>query len=515
MVRGATVVRGPPGGPAPVTQRHIGARTLLRGAAWYQAGQLLPVLAALALVPRLVHGLGLERFGILSLAWMLIGYFNLFDLGVSGALTRLVAERLAARREHEVPAMVWTALTLTTALGLLGAALLAAIAPWLVRTALHVPEELRRETLGLTWVLAASLPVVTGTAALAGVLAAQQRFGVLNAIRIPMGVFTYAGPLLVLPWSASLLPVGLALAVVRVLGGLAHLAACLVGTPGLRSGVVIRRNLLGPIVSFGGWMSVTAVVAPLMVYFDRFLIGGMLSMAMVAYYTTPFDLTSRMVLLSLPVVNVLFPAFAASYDADRARAGRLFDWGVRAVAVLLFPAAFVLASFSQELLTLWLGASFAAHSAAVLKLLAIGLFVNGLAQVALALVQSSGRPDLGARLHLAEMPFYLLALWLLIRAHGIEGAAVAWLARVMVDALALFLLARGRLRSQTRGVGSAALGGGGALLILVVGALIPGLVARLCFAAAALALFALLAWRHVARPGMRALLEPGQASPTP
>src|SRR5438552_13041165 len=129
------------------------ARTLLRGALWNQIGQALPVLAAVLLVPRLIHGLGVERFGILSLAWMLIGYFTLFDLGVSGALTRLVSERLSARRTEEIPALVWTALGLTTAMGAAGAALVAALAPWLVGSVLHVPASMRAETLGLSWVL--------------------------------------------------------------------------------------------------------------------------------------------------------------------------------------------------------------------------------------------------------------------------------------------------------------------------------------------------------------------------
>ncbi len=500
-------------GEPPAAHPSPRGRVLVRGALWNQLGQVLPVLAALVFVPRLIHGLGVERFGVLSLAWMLIGYFSLFDLGVSGALTRLVAERLAGRRVDEVPALVWTALALTTAMGLVGALVLAALAPRLVHDLLRVPAALQPETLALTWVLAAALPVVTGTAALAGVLAAQHRFGVLNAIRVPMGILTYAAPLLVIPWSPSLRLVGLALASVRLLGGLAHLAACLAGTPGLRARLVVRRSLVGPIVSFGGWMSVTAVVGPFMVYLDRFLIGGMLSMAMVAYYTTPYDLTSRMAILSIPVASVLFPAFAASFDVDRVRAGRLFDWGVRAVTVLLFPVAFTLAVFPRELLALWVGASFASHSAAVLRLLAIGMFLNGLAQIALTLVQSSGRPDLGARLHMAELPFYLLAVWLLIRSHGIEGAAVAWLARVAVDAVALFALARGRLAGEAAGVRSALRGGGAGALALVAGAFIPGLGPRLAYTAVVAMLFAASAWRHVGRPGARALMDAGAATP--
>jgi O-antigen/teichoic acid export membrane protein len=364
-----------PPGPRPVSHsasaappQLTSARSLMRGAVWNQLGQVLPVLAALVLIPSLIRALGVDRFGVLSLAWMLIGYFTLFDLGVSGALTRLVSERLAARQEADIPALMWTALTLTTLMGVAGAVLIATAAPWLIGTALHVPPALRQETIQLTWVLACSLPVVTGTAALAGVLAAQQRFGVLNAIRVPMGILTYLAPLLALRFGMNLLPVGLALAFVRTLGGIAHLAACFVSTPGLAARIAPRRVLLAPILSFGGWMTVSAIASPLMVYLDRFLIGGMLSMAMVAYYTTPYDLAVRFGILSVPVVNVMFPAFAACYDTDRERAGRLFEWSVRAVAMLLFPLVMACVLFPGELLTLWLGADFAAHSAMVLRL---------------------------------------------------------------------------------------------------------------------------------------------------
>jgi O-antigen/teichoic acid export membrane protein len=58
------------------------------------------------------------------------------------------------------------------------------------------------------------------------------------------------------------------------------------------------------------------------------------------------------------------------------------------------------------------------------------------------MLQGAGRPDLTAKLHLIELPCYLLALWLLIRTLGIEGAAIAWSARAVFDALALFVMAR-------------------------------------------------------------------------
>ena len=55
------------------------------------AGQGLPLLVGLFTIPLIIKGLGVERFGILTLAWMVIGYFSFFDLGLGRALTQIIA----------------------------------------------------------------------------------------------------------------------------------------------------------------------------------------------------------------------------------------------------------------------------------------------------------------------------------------------------------------------------------------------------------------------------------------
>ena len=53
-----------------------------------------------------------------------------------------------------------------------------------------------------------------------------------------------------------------------------------------------------------------------------------------------------------------------------------------------------------------------------------------------------GRPDLTAKLHLAELLPYLLLLAWCTQTWGIVGAALVWALRVAVDALVLAVLAR-------------------------------------------------------------------------
>lgn len=95
-----------------------------RNTLWNLLGQGAPLLAAVFAIPVLVAKLGTERFGVLSLIWMAIGYFSVFDLGLGRALTQLVAGKLDTPEEGELPPLVCTALYLMTLCGLLGMAIL-------------------------------------------------------------------------------------------------------------------------------------------------------------------------------------------------------------------------------------------------------------------------------------------------------------------------------------------------------------------------------------------------------
>jgi O-antigen/teichoic acid export membrane protein len=120
----------------------------------------------------------------------------------------------------------------------------------------------------------------------------------------------------------------------------------------------------------------------------------------------------------------------------------LYGSSVRYLLLALFPIILVVVTLAQDGLKLWLGAEFAEHGFRVLQWLAVGVFINGLAAAPFAVVQGAGRPDLTAKLHLVELPVYLMTMYWLTNVRGIEGAAIAWTGRVTFDAIVLFILAR-------------------------------------------------------------------------
>ena len=421
---------------------------LTRNTLWSLLGQGIPLLVAIFTVPPLIHGLGAERYGVLNLAWMLIGYFGLFDLGLSRALIKLVAETLGTDEDRNLPAQVWTALFMMFGMATVGGLAMWQAGPWLVHDILKIPPALQPETLRAVSLLALALPILVTDAGISGVLAAHQEFGKINAVVIPLRIFMFVGPLATLAFSHNLVTVTGVLIAGRLVAWGANWFLCLRVMPSLRRRVTVARQAVGPLLRFGGWMTVSNVISPIMVSLDQFLIGAMISAAAVTYYATPYALATKLWILPGGLVSVLFPAFSSLLAQDRQRAAHVFARGTKCLFLCLFPISLLLLTLAHPLLKLWLGDEFARHSARVLQWLVVGVFVNSLAHIPFALVQGAGKADLTAKLHLTEFPVYLLGLWWLLKAYGIEGAAIAWTARVSVDAAVLFGVA-GRLLPES------------------------------------------------------------------
>src|SRR5439155_14462406 len=219
------------------------------------------------------------------------------------------------------------------------------------------------------------------------------------------------GPLRVLPFSRSVVPVVGTLVAGRIAAWAAHSLLCLRVLPELGQSVAWERSAASPLLRFGGWMMVTNVVSPLLVTLDRFLIVALVSVTAVAYYGTPFEVVIKFLLLPSALMGVMFPAFSASFAHDSERTAILFRRCAKSLFLVLFPVMLCTVALAQDGLKLWLGSEFAQHGFRVLQILAVGVFINSLANVPFAFLQGVGRPDLSATLHLIELPVYLRLLW--------------------------------------------------------------------------------------------------------
>lgn len=197
-------------------------------------------------------------------------------------------------------------------------------------------------------------------------------------------------------------------------------------------------------------MTVSNVVGPMMLYMDRFVIGALVSATAVAYYATPFEVITKLFIVTGAISAVMFPAFSSAGAADPGRSLKLYWRGMASIVVLILPLGILLIVGAKEALALWLGADFAGHSYRVAQLLLIGTSVMAMEALPFVFIQGLGRPDIPAKLNLLELPFYAVALYWLVMAHGVTGAAIAWMLRGIADTALLIYFAHKLQKSPAK-----------------------------------------------------------------
>ncbi len=421
--------------PAVFGESRIGRHTL-----YNVLGLGAPLLVAVFTIPLLITGLGEARFGLLTLIWAVASYFGLFDLGLGRALTQRLAATLARGQAAAAGALLGTALTMMLALGVVAGGAMAIGAPWGIDAVQGVPE--RDELLRAALWIALAMPAIILTSGLRGVLEAVHAFGTVNLIRLPMGLFTFIGPLVVM-WIAGprLDLIAAVLAAGRVVACAVH-AVCAARVMPRPLGLAFERSQVMPLAAAGGWLSISNVISPFMGYADRFIVGVLISATAVAWYATPHELVSKLWIVPGALTAVLFPTFAARFACGGAGSLALFSRATDALFALLIPVTVGIALFAHEGLAWWVGPDFAAQSAPLLQVFALGTLINCLAHVPFTLIQSAGAARLTALAHAVELPLFIALLWLLTTHYGAMGAAVAWLARVVLDTTLMFELCR-------------------------------------------------------------------------
>ena len=159
------------------------------------------------------------------------------------------------------------------------------------------------------------------------------------------------------------------------------------------------RKLLG----YGGWVTVSSVISPLLVSADQFLIGSLIGVSGVAHYAVPMNLVVRTQTVPAALARTFFPRMSVLSGTPPANSGRgrfsRWDMVTRPYAPprLLFRQSFFDTGSDHD---------FAQVAAPVAQILFIGAWINGLAFVSFTLIQGQGRPDLTGKLHFAEiLPF--------------------------------------------------------------------------------------------------------------
>jgi O-antigen/teichoic acid export membrane protein len=358
--------------------------------------QLAPVVVAFALTPLLLSRLGLDRFGIWSLALVVLATLSAFDGGVSASLTRFFATYAARADRAATGRLLLGSLLLFLLLGLGLTLAVWPIAPAIVGLP-DIPERLHGEAVVvLRW-----LPPVTALALMAAsasaLLEGNGQFRALAAtIWASSGAFAVAVIVLVQP--------GAHLRALMVAAGVRYVVQIVVGLVFAARNVSIRRPLLPSRATmrefrrYASWMQLTALTGFVTVQMDAFVIAAVLPIRNVGLYSIGMQAATAARSVPLyafaPLLTRLTTTFRrGGREAAAAEFERLESRWLP--AVLAYGAVAVAAiGFSVPV---WLGNDYVL-SGVVATILLAGYVVHvGLTGVRSCYARAVGRPGLETR----------------------------------------------------------------------------------------------------------------------
>ena len=415
-------------------------KAIAKNTAYNLLGYGIPLLFALFTIPLLIKDLGIERFGILNLAWIVIGYFSFFDFGIGKGLTKIIAEKIGLNQTEHIPRIFWTSLFLMLALSFLIAIVLSFFVPALVAM-FNISSKMQLEAVNTFYILTFAIPIVSTTAGLRGVLEAYQRFDIVNIMRVFLGMFTFLGPLLVLIFVNSLFWIVLFLVLIRIIIWILYLIQSFRVDKSIRNEIVFDLSSIKPLLKFSIWITIANIVGPFIIYSDRFLIGALVSAAAIAYYATPYEIVSKLLIIPSALSVVLFPVFSASFFSNPETSKKIFLRGAKFIFIILYPIVFFIVMFSYEIIELWISKDFAVKSSFTMQLLAIGILMNSISLIPNNFLQGIGKPKIPTLINLIELPFYLFVMWFSVQTAGIKGAATAYLIMATIDAALMYIMA--------------------------------------------------------------------------
>ncbi len=482
---------------------------VVKGSMWTLGGSVLPLAVSFISTPFIIRFLGAEGYGVLLLVNLIPMYFNFADFGMGVASTKFASEAYGNFDREQESRVVWTATTIAAvSVSLVVVPIILFSFP--IVAALNVPEHLLAEASVALKVSAATFTVGVLTSVLNSPMLARLRMDlvtasgaftkVLAAAVIPIILFFGGGIVAAVSWTFIVAILSLAMVFYfsgRLLPEVFKPA--------------FDMKLLTSLVRFGASWFVAMVAAILLVNLEKILLTKMVSIEALAYYSVAFTVANMAAMFSQAMSQSMLPAFSQLMTPEKRREfDALFGRGIRFNIIWLLPALMVMILAAESFFRLWAGEEFGRQSTLPFYVLLTGLFFNILAYIPHAAITASGRTDIFAKLYWIELAIYGVLAWLLIGRFGIIGAAMAWSARIFLDAFVVIALSKRVTGTKFKFFSKfgVLLFAAGALVVpILLSAL--GIALELVITAAALALggYAIIIWNLFVDAGERGWIK--------
>lgn len=432
--------------PDHTDSRQAPARRIARNAVVRAGGEAIGKLASIAFFIVMARELGQAGFGDFTFAFSLGTVLML----ASGVGTEELIAREVARDSRRVHSYLWNVAGAKLAISaglLLVAALIVNLGDWSADARLAsyiVVAGVAIENLGRTW---------------HAVFTAYERLEMISISLVIQRVLTAVAGIAVMRAGGGLV----AVSVVFALGAL---AGFLIATQVLRRYVVAARFELDrsrwlPLLKAGIPIGVASLTFVVLMRVDATLLGllaGGDDNSEVGIYGAAYRLAEGTLFISWAVAASVLPWLSRQTEA--ADVARGYEFGVKAITLVLMPVGLGFVLLAEPLIELLYGSEYA-PAVTPLRLLGVMTVLYGANSLAATVLISRDRPQAFTRIAAGVAVFNIVLNLILIPGWGADAAAfVAALSAALLTALSMFVVGGmfGRLR-LVRAFGAPAAGG--------------------------------------------------------
>ncbi|PML10635.1 hypothetical protein BCT86_00205 [Vibrio breoganii] len=390
---------------------------------------VLPALFPILVLALSARYLAAGDFGTYLIIMTILGYSGLLELGMSRALIKQFSSEY--RDEREANITLASGFYAMLGLGLFGTVTLL-IGSQVAEFFFSLPSSV---LLGIK-ISSFALPAILLTQVFHAYLEGSLRYGSILKIKLVSSILEASLLITTLLINGDLYT----LLVAFCIGKYVTLVLAYIYCSGLK---LIERQLfskrkVGDMVKFGGWLTISSIVGPVMVYFDRFFVSGEFGLEVAEQYLAVSELAIKIAIIPTAIARVVFVLMARLSISEN----KTSTVGYKSVLVSVSPLLLSVVLFAEPALNLMFDNRTTDLSVLAFRILCVGLFFNAIAQIPFAKLLASGRSKTTAKIHLYELLPYLALLYFSIEHYGIVGVSVVWALRCFVDCLVLIIASR-------------------------------------------------------------------------
>jgi O-antigen/teichoic acid export membrane protein len=351
-------------------------------------------LSGLALIPFIVHHLGMETYGIWVVLTAVGSYFGLGSFGINSTFEKYIAQYNAVHDERSMRRFLVTALYTSIAMG----AGIFIVSIFCADAVFHLflkNVSPSRYTAIFYWVMS-SWAFSLATMIFLSIPRGLQRYDFSSGISIIARTFYILAVIVLcikgfglyslIAAQYAFIVVGAALSLIVSRRFLVRLSF----NPALFDWSIFRRMF-----SFGSKIQVSLVVAMIIQSFDKLLIAHFFGASLVAIY----DIGSRLVMFLKDLPTFFFASMTSRTSELHSlnhldRLKQLYLAGTKYMAVLCFGAVAFLFPVATEILNVWMRRPIDPLSIYVFQVLLVSTMVNAMTGLGTSIVVGIGKPEI-------------------------------------------------------------------------------------------------------------------------